>query len=192
VKASWLFGSLGRGDGDALSDFDLWVVVDDDRIEDIAAQPRLFSAQFDNPVLFLDAPQNAPEGGDCLMTCYDAPTAPHIVDCYWQPYSRAFVPGQVRLLFDRAGLVHRGHTVIWISLLQSRLTGGSKFITFFSPSSADGSQKSAPSLIRHRRAENLPGGVQGRAACMGPQALPVRLRSTGINTARPACSPGSR
>lgn len=111
VKASWLFGSLGRGDADALSDIDLWVVVDDGRIEDITVHPRLFTARFGNPVLFLDAPQNAPEGGGYLMTCYDAPTAPHIVDWYWQPQSRAFLSGQVRLLFDRAGLVHKDQPI---------------------------------------------------------------------------------
>jgi hypothetical protein len=41
------------------------------------------------------------------MACYDAPIAPHIVDWYWQPQSQAFIPAQVRLLFDRAALPHK-------------------------------------------------------------------------------------
>lgn len=104
VKAAWLFGSLGRGDEDALSDIDLWVVVDDAYIEQVIAQPRQFTSQVGHPVLFFDAPQNAPEGGTYLMTCYDAPIAPHIVDWYWQPQSLAYIPDQVRLLFNKAGL----------------------------------------------------------------------------------------
>jgi hypothetical protein len=111
VKAAWLWGSLGRGDGDALSDIDLWIILDDDQIENVISQLRQYTWQVGNPVLFLEAPQNAPEGGAYLMTCYDAPVAPHIVDWYWQPKSLAFIPGQVRLLFDRAGLVHQDRPV---------------------------------------------------------------------------------
>ena len=106
VKAAWLFGSLGRGDGDTLSDIDLWVVVEDEQIGKVIRRPHQITSQIDQPILYLEAPQNAPEGGAYLMTCYDAATAPHIVDWYWQPLSRAFIPGQVRLLFNRAGLVH--------------------------------------------------------------------------------------
>lgn len=111
VKAAWLIGSLGRGDGDALSDIDLWVVVEDDPLKRIIKQPRQFTAQIGNPILFLDAPQNAPEGGAYLMACYDGVVAPHIVDWYWQPFSSASLPGQVRYLFDRAGLARRDQPV---------------------------------------------------------------------------------
>ncbi|HSJ36889.1 MAG TPA: nucleotidyltransferase domain-containing protein [Planococcus sp. (in: firmicutes)] len=111
VKAAWLFGSIGRGDEDALSDIDLWVVVDDDHIDNIIAQPRQVTSHIGNPVLFLEAPQNAPEGGAYLMTCYDTPVAPHIVDWYWQPQALAYISGQVRLLFDRVGLIHKDQPI---------------------------------------------------------------------------------
>ena len=80
VNAARLFGSLGRGDGDALRDIDLWIVVDDDHIHRIISQPPEYSSQIGVPIFFLEAPQNAPEGGAYLMACVDAPIAPHIVD----------------------------------------------------------------------------------------------------------------
>lgn len=107
VKAAWLFGSLGRGGDDALSDIDIWVIVDDDRIDSIIARPDLFAAKIDTPILCVEAPQNAPGGGAFLTTCYDAPVAPHLVDWYWQPQSLAYLPGQVRVLFDHGGLQRR-------------------------------------------------------------------------------------
>jgi predicted nucleotidyltransferase len=104
VVAAWLFGSLGRGDEDALSDLDIFAVVGDDHIPSDSLRRRSFSAQFDTPLLFLEAPQNAPAGGAYQLVYYDAPTAPHQVDWYWQPYSLAAIPPETRLLFDRVGL----------------------------------------------------------------------------------------
>ena len=104
MAAAWLFGSLGRGEEDHLSDLDIWAVVEDDHITDfITESPR--TADLAGPHLFVvEAPQNAPRGGAYRMVCYDAPTAPHLVDWYWQARSQAIIPRQTRLLFDRAGL----------------------------------------------------------------------------------------
>ncbi len=44
VVAAWLTGSLGRGNADALSDIDLWVIVRDDAVAAIATDPRGFVA----------------------------------------------------------------------------------------------------------------------------------------------------
>lgn len=104
VGAAWLFGSLGRGDADALSDLDLCVVVSDDAIQSVVAERRQYVTRVGEPVLILEAPQNAPVGGAYLMAAYDAPAGPHIVDWYWQPRSSAFIPPQTQLLFDRVGL----------------------------------------------------------------------------------------
>ncbi len=104
VVAAWLFGSLGRGTADPLSDIDLWVVVKDAKIDRLISKPHAYASQVGQPILFVEAPQNAPIGGAYLMTGYDAPVAPHIVDWYWQPRSLAYIPNQVRLLFDREGL----------------------------------------------------------------------------------------
>jgi predicted nucleotidyltransferase len=101
VKAVWLFGSLGRGEQDALSDIDIWVVMEDARIQDLVNHPTNFISQFGRPLLRLEAPQNAPLGGVYRMACYDAPAGPHIIDWYWQPASLAFIPADVKVLFDR-------------------------------------------------------------------------------------------
>lgn len=133
VKAAWLFGSMGRGEADSLSDLDLWVVVDDDRIEAIIAQPLAYASQVGAPILNLEAPQNAPEGGVYLMACYDAPIAPHIVDWYWQPQSRAHIPDRVRILFDRVGLAHNDQPIQFAGrpVVQENLEPPMHFISFF-------------------------------------------------------------
>ena len=102
VRAAWLFGSMGRGDEDALSDLDLWVVVEDGQFPAILADPRAWAARVGQPVLWLEVPQNAPQGGAYGMTCYPGAVAPLIVDWYWQPCGLAHIPGEVRLLFERA------------------------------------------------------------------------------------------
>ncbi len=133
VKAAWLFGSLGRGNGDVLSDIDVWVVVEDDLIHNITTEPLQYTSQIGHPILSVEAPQNAPEGGAYMMTCYDAPVAPHIVDWYWQPLSRAYISGQVRLLFDRVGLIHRDQSVQFPSrpAIKAMIDRPNHFISFF-------------------------------------------------------------
>lgn len=104
VRAAWLFGSFGRGNPDALSDLDLWVVVADDAIEAIRNSPEAFARIGGEPVVILDAPQNAPVDGAYLMAIYDGVIAPHQVDWYWQPESQANRFVETRLLFDHIGL----------------------------------------------------------------------------------------
>jgi hypothetical protein len=104
LVAAWLFGSLGRGDADKLSDIDLWLVVADEAIKVITAQRRHFVSQVASPLLVVEAPQNAPKDGAYLMAFYAGPTAPHQVDWYWQPQSQASIPSETSLLFDHVGL----------------------------------------------------------------------------------------
>jgi predicted nucleotidyltransferase len=104
VVAAWLFGSLGRGGDDALSDLDLFVVAADDAIQEVVEGRQRFMAQFGPPLLIVDAPQNAPKGGAYNMALYPGADGPHQVDWYWQPQSAAQIPSDTRLLFDRAGL----------------------------------------------------------------------------------------
>lgn len=104
VAAAWLFGSLGRGDQDALSDLDLFLIVAEEHSEAIQASIREFVAPFGELLLVVEAPQNAPQGGAYLMALYAGQTGPHQVDWYWQAQSRAKVPTQTAVLFDRVGL----------------------------------------------------------------------------------------
>ncbi len=104
IRACWLFGSLGRGEEDDLSDLDVWMVVADAHLPAIKAERQDYVRQVGTPLVLLEAPQNAPRGGAYLMAIYDAPSGPHQVDWYWQAESAARIPQQTRLLLDRAGL----------------------------------------------------------------------------------------
>ena len=101
VQAAWLLGSLGRGQGDVLSDIDVRVVVEDAFTSEIITTRRACASLVGPVILFLEAPQNAPEGGAYLMACYAAPAAPHIIDWQWQPRAGAVIPPNARVLFNR-------------------------------------------------------------------------------------------
>jgi predicted nucleotidyltransferase len=108
VAAAWLFGSLGRGEEDALSDLDLWVVVGDPYSRFVNAQRREYVRKLGEPLLILEAPQNAPKDGAYLLTLYGGLAGAYQVDWYWQPQSQARIPNNARLLFDRVGLPRSG------------------------------------------------------------------------------------
>lgn len=104
VVAVWLHGSIGRGMHDDWSDLDLWIVVADAHIEAVVAERAQFAAHVGEPLLTVEAPQNAPEGGAYLLVMYPGTVGPLILDCSWQPQSKAQRPSDTRLIFDRAGL----------------------------------------------------------------------------------------
>jgi predicted nucleotidyltransferase len=104
VVAAWLFGSLGRGSEDELSDLDLFVVVEDEALAGVIAARHAMMACVQAPLMVLEAPQNAPPGGAYNMALYAGADGPHQVDWYWQGRSRAAIPQETRLLFDRVGL----------------------------------------------------------------------------------------
>lgn len=104
MVACWLFGSLGRGEADALSDLDVWTIMPDAQIAQAVMQRREMAAGYGHLLLLVEGPQNAPADGAYLMALYDAPTGPLQVDWYWQKQSQARIPPQTQVLFDRAGL----------------------------------------------------------------------------------------
>lgn len=104
IVAAWLAGSLGRGDGDAFSDVDLWVVVRDAEMEAVREGRRRFVVLLSEPVLISEAPQNAPAGGAYLWALYSGKHGPQHVDWNWLPQSGAALPPDARLLFDKVGL----------------------------------------------------------------------------------------
>ncbi len=104
VVAAWLTGSVGRGDGDDLSDLDFWVAVRDDAIAAVTAERQAIVARIGTPVLIQEAPHNAPPGGAFLLVWYASDAGLQEADWVWQPHSAARLPPDVRLLFDRVGI----------------------------------------------------------------------------------------
>ena len=104
IAAAWLFGSMGRGEADDLSDLDLRVIVFDEHIESLCADRQACTAQMGEAVLFQEAPQNRPAGGAFLLTLYAGEFGPQEVDWTWQPLSSACLWPGTRILFNRAAL----------------------------------------------------------------------------------------
>ena len=104
IVATWLFGSLGRGDEDDLSDLDIFVVTKDEAIQNFILNRRTNATLGIDNVCLIEAPQNRPPGGAYLMALYPSGTGYHEVDWHWQAQSDALIPTDAKLLFDRVGL----------------------------------------------------------------------------------------
>lgn len=100
VAAAWLHGSLGRGEEDAWSDLDVWIVVRDEAFDPVLR--RRLPAQLSETLFTVEAPQNGPPGGSYLMSAHDAPSGPHLVDWYVQPLAFARPTFSQVILVDRA------------------------------------------------------------------------------------------
>jgi RNA polymerase sigma factor (sigma-70 family) len=121
VAAAYL-AHFGAGEGfgphdDPWSSINVHVVLKDDRALDaLATGRRAFAARLGEPLLWVEAPQNAPPegGGYYLMTLHDGEAGPYEVDWYWHARSRLpAIPSDTHLLFDRAGLPRSDAPTAW-------------------------------------------------------------------------------
>lgn len=100
VGAIWLGGSLGKGEGDALSDIDLVVVSTPGRTEEMAASLEENLSIAGPVALVHEAPQNAPNEGAQLNVLYDTNPVPIYVDWnVWPPVAER--PTDVSILWER-------------------------------------------------------------------------------------------
>lgn len=104
VRAAWVTGSAARGEDDALSDLDIFIVVADDVVADFIHNRRAHAAGPARPILLMDNLANAPIGGAYLLALYEGEAGPQHVDWFWQAESMAHCPDDEKILFDRAGL----------------------------------------------------------------------------------------
>jgi Polymerase beta, Nucleotidyltransferase len=104
VVAAWLYGSLGRNDGDALSDIDVRIIVADAFSEAMNTERQTCASRVGPLLLVQEAPHNAPPGGAFLLVMYPGSVGPIHVDWTWQPQSRAVIPSDAHVLFDRVEL----------------------------------------------------------------------------------------
>ena len=104
VRAAWVTGSVARGEDDALSDLDIFIVVANDAVVDFVHNRRADAAGPARPILLMDNLANAPIGGAYLLALYEGEAGPQQVDWFWRAESMARCPDDERILFDRAGL----------------------------------------------------------------------------------------
>ena len=104
VRAAWIMGSVARGEDDALSDLDLFIVVADDAIAEFIDNRRVHAAEPARPLLLMDNLANAPPGGAYLLALYEGKAGPQNIDWFWQAESMTCRQDDGKILFDRAGL----------------------------------------------------------------------------------------
>jgi len=94
-------GSEGAGTADALSDFDLFVVLADEVSLD-GVEQRL--DDFGDVLWRREVPYNAPAGGRYFSVGYPGPLQPASIDWYWQPHAHAVVARDTRILVEKQRL----------------------------------------------------------------------------------------
>lgn len=100
VGRIWLGGSLGRGEGDALSDIDLVIVASPGRTQELKSSLAELIAKAGPVALVHEAPQNAPAEGAQLNVLYDTDPLPIYIDwSLWPPVEHR--PADVSVLFER-------------------------------------------------------------------------------------------
>jgi hypothetical protein len=111
--AAWLYGSLGRGDSDAMSDIDLALVVSEAAAPEICRRPWMSAAHttperlalfrlFGEPALIHENHHNASPGGTFTCTIYTGSGL--TVDWMLRPLPVTLRPANTRLLFDKIGI----------------------------------------------------------------------------------------
>ena len=102
VVAVWLWGSGGRGDDDALSDWDIFVAWDD--AADVGGLDAEWFRRFGEVLWWHEDPYNAPTEGRYVAAGYPAPYTLLPVDWYLQPASAAQIGTDTRILLERSPL----------------------------------------------------------------------------------------
>lgn len=103
ITAVWLSGSLGRGEGDALSDLDVILIAAPYRIQGIKEQLASIVSVAAPVALIHDAPQNAPLEGAQLNVLYDTNPLPVYVDWNLWP-TVSCRPNDVSVLYEEQAL----------------------------------------------------------------------------------------
>jgi len=92
---SHIFGSVGRGDSDELSDLDIRFTYKDADINEVLANRSENYSKIGNVVHVCEPPQNAPIGGMHSSVLYKTEVGLLQVDIYLCPQSNSFPPNRV-------------------------------------------------------------------------------------------------
>ncbi|CAN5733231.1 hypothetical protein BH23CHL2_BH23CHL2_04580 [soil metagenome] len=104
ATAVHIFGSLARGDGDALSDIDLWITVPDDEIEQITDRRLAAFNDIAEVVIHHEAPRNRPLGGSYTLVIHRVGDALIQTDYYLAPESTSVILPEARHLSGKRSL----------------------------------------------------------------------------------------
>lgn len=99
-----LFGSIARGDTDAFSDIDIWLVIKDEDVSDTLGKRFEYYAKVGEVVHIVEPPQNSPIGGVQSAVLYKTQTGLLIVDYSLCPQSTAFITKESKKLFGEIDL----------------------------------------------------------------------------------------
>jgi hypothetical protein len=93
------FGSLARGDGDALSDLDLWITVPDERLPGVDRQRAGTYRRVADVLIRHEAAQNSPLGGRYSLVIHRTATGLYHIDYYLAPRSTSVILPEARALY---------------------------------------------------------------------------------------------
>lgn len=94
-----VFGSVGRGDGDDLSDLDVWLTFKDEDFASILKDRINLYGQIGDIVHICEPHQNAPINGIFSTVLYKTKVGLLVVDYYLCPKSTAFITNESKKLF---------------------------------------------------------------------------------------------
>jgi hypothetical protein len=108
IRAALLWGSIGRGEADDLSDLDPWLLVADDSAAGLGLVLRQCAEQTGSLITGKNTPQHAPPGGGYMSFLHEGRHGMLQVDCYWQPQSTVLAEAEYAVLFDRQAETYAG------------------------------------------------------------------------------------
>lgn len=102
-----MFGSVGRGDSDELSDIDIWFTCKDSDIKDVLAKRMELYSEIGEIVHLCEPPQNAPIDGVHSFVLYKTEVGLLQVDLYLCPQSTSFLTKDSKKIFGEIDLPRR-------------------------------------------------------------------------------------
>ncbi len=102
-----IFGSLNKGNSDALSDIDIWLTFKDEDINQVIDGRFDLYNKFGKVVMFHEAQQNFPLNGVYSLIIYETPLGLLQIDYYLCPLSSSRIIPDSTVLFEKVS-VQRG------------------------------------------------------------------------------------
>jgi predicted nucleotidyltransferase len=91
IIAVHLLGSLARDEGDALSDIDLWITVEDHHCAEFVADRTSLFGMIAPVLIRHETARNRPQGGSYSLVIHDTPDGLFQIDYYIAPRSSSVV-----------------------------------------------------------------------------------------------------